>query len=206
MTRELGRMRGPASSEEVRPSRPSELGMRIENESRHLCGTPWRHQGRTPGGEGGTDCIGALLVAGRRAGAYVRDFRAYRKTPSPRELLTMIAQVLDPVACAKDDCPDYLIGHLEKVGARLETSREECASHAVRGDVVVLFTRRGRKVYGPHHVGTRSSYGGEPYLIHGEERSSSVCEVPFTSPYGPSETHSVWRFRHDSQGAPPWQP
>ena len=53
--------------------------------ARKCLGTPFHHQGRTPGA--GLDCIGLLVVAFRAAGINVRDRIDYGRRPDGRSLL-----------------------------------------------------------------------------------------------------------------------
>lgn len=67
---------------------------RLVEEARKLCGTPWRHQGRS---RYGLDCIGLVWLAAKNAGgdvfsvAGVRDRRNYTREPSAEMAKTIEA-------------------------------------------------------------------------------------------------------------------
>ena len=67
----------------------------IVEEARKLLGTPFHHQGRTPGV--GVDCIGLLVCVGRAIGAEFTDCLDYHKRPDGATLLAKFAENLDPV-------------------------------------------------------------------------------------------------------------
>lgn len=59
--------------------------MMLADAALKFIGTPYRHQGRTPGI--GLDCAGVLICAMRKLGIAVNDCRTYGRVP-PRNLLT----------------------------------------------------------------------------------------------------------------------
>ena len=68
-------------------------------EARKLLATPWRHRGRSARG---VDCVGLLLLAGWRSGAYTgRDITGYARQPDGKVLKAMLARELDIVAVAE---------------------------------------------------------------------------------------------------------
>ena len=62
-------------------------------EARKLLDTPWRHLGRT---DRFLDCVGLLLLAGWRSGAYGGpDITGYAREPDGKALKAMLARHLD---------------------------------------------------------------------------------------------------------------
>jgi len=57
----------------------------IANAAIELIGTPFRHQGRSPGV--GVDCVGVWVCALRSCGVEVEDCATYRRLPDSKELL-----------------------------------------------------------------------------------------------------------------------
>jgi NlpC/P60 family putative phage cell wall peptidase len=56
--------------------------------ARECLGTPFHHQGRTPGA--GLDCIGLLVVAARAAGRVVEDRTDYSRRPDGQSLIDVL--------------------------------------------------------------------------------------------------------------------
>lgn len=57
-------------------------------------GTPFRHQGRRPGG--GLDCVGVWVCALEACGDVVEDVTTYRRLPDSRELIRhMVRQFVE---------------------------------------------------------------------------------------------------------------
>lgn len=71
--------------------------------ARACLGTPFHHQGRTPGV--GLDCIGLIVVAARAAGIVIEDRTDYDRRPDGQDLLAALrAHGLTPAeSCAAGD-------------------------------------------------------------------------------------------------------
>lgn len=126
---------------------------------------PFVHQGRRPLASAGVDCVGAVVVPARIAGATIIDRDDYGRTPKPREL----------------------VAAMERNARRLgddETPRT--------GDVVLLHARRGEDLFGPMHLAWYCIDGPRPTVIHTNARVGRVVECSFASPYGPEEADSYW--------------
>lgn len=77
----------------------------VITEARKLVGTPWRHHGRTPGLNGGLDCVGTLTsVADAISYPYKDEARGYARTPDGELLVRMMSEHLDYVP-VKDRLP-----------------------------------------------------------------------------------------------------
>lgn len=83
--------------------------MDLVNEARKWLGTPFRHQGRRMGAQGGVDCLGLLIGAADGAGLRVRDVqgrhvpvstfdrRDYGHLPDGNALRSALANVMAEV-------------------------------------------------------------------------------------------------------------
>lgn len=75
-------------------------------EARRLCGTPYRHQGRSASG---VDCIGLVVLAARNAGVDlfaecgIDDLRNYGRRPE-KELFSVVERFCTPTPVAVPGC------------------------------------------------------------------------------------------------------
>ena len=104
----------------------NELGARVVDEARKLLGTPWHHQGRVAGM--GLDCVGVVIIAGKRAGAALEDVHGYR------------------LPCDSTHLIDEIERQTDKVGTYIEQSEP--------GDLAVFWTTRPDR---PKHFGVITS-------------------------------------------------
>jgi cell wall-associated NlpC family hydrolase len=72
---------------------------------RSYLGTPFRHQGRTPGE--GLDCIGVAICAAKELGVDVNDDRTYRMKPNAGLFLRKLRE-----HCTQIDFKDLAVGDL----------------------------------------------------------------------------------------------
>lgn len=115
--------------------------------ARELIGTPYLHQGRTPGEQGGLDCIGVPVVLARLLGIKPLswDVNGYRRVPDGHTLMRRIRQEL-----ADEVGPDEM----------------------APGDVAVFDWGQF-----PHHVGMLADYRhGGLSLIHADNVMRKVIE------------------------------
>lgn len=121
--------------------------------AREFVGTPFRHQGRTPGR--GLDCVGLVVCAATALGAMIDDVTNYRRTPDWTRFK----------------------GEFEKNGTSLGNRYED----AVPGTVVLL--REGRWQTHCAVVGLRgvdSPGAGERTLVHAFVLRGKVVEERFS--------------------------
>lgn len=129
-------------------------------------GTPFHHQARLPGPEGGIDCAGVVVCAHRHAGLKVHDFLVYNRRANPRVLLE----------------------HLD------QSFREILEDEAGPGDVALFFYRRRRDGEPmPQHlaqlVEKKDSPSGLGLLHAYEEQRDRYSEVQLI------DFDQVWRER-----------
>lgn len=66
--------------------------------ARSMIGTPFHHQARVPGRDGGVDCIGLLVCVSRILGVEPHDFTAYSRQPDPEQLLQHLRRGMDEIS------------------------------------------------------------------------------------------------------------
>jgi cell wall-associated NlpC family hydrolase len=119
----------------------------IVSAARLLIDTPYLHQGRKPGPNGGTDCIGVPVLTVRALGLKPQtwDITGYRRIPDGHSLMR----------------------HL-----REEMAAEVSQADMQPGDLAVFDWGRF-----PHHVGIIGDYElGGLSLIHADNRNKKVVE------------------------------
>lgn len=119
----------------------------IVSAARGLLGTPYRHQGRVPGPQGGIDCIGVPVLVAWLLGVKPLSWNVdgYRRVPDGYTLMRRIRQ---------------------------ELADEVTWDAAGPGDVAVFDWGQY-----PHHVGILGSYrSGGLSLIHADSVSRKVVE------------------------------
>lgn len=70
------------------------------NAARSMIGTPWKHQGRTPGLA--LDCIGILVCAAKEAGMTMRDQNGYSRRPDGSSLRAAMVEHFEEVEAPED--------------------------------------------------------------------------------------------------------
>lgn len=136
----------------------------IVSAARMLIGTPYLHQGRVPGPEGGTDCIGVPVMVAwmRKIKPLSWDVTGYRRIPD---------------------------GHTLMARLRAEMGDEVGLADVLPGDLLVVDWGRF-----PHHVGIVGDYHlGGLSLIHADNVSLKVVEQRLTFT-GPMRFVSAFRF------------
>lgn len=119
----------------------------IVSAARMLIGTPYLHQGRVPGPQGGTDCIGVPVMVAwmRKIKPLSWDVTGYRRLPDGYSLMRRLR---------------------EEMGAEVGIDQMQ------PGDVAVFDWGRF-----PHHVGILGDYHlGGLSLIHADNVSLRVIE------------------------------
>lgn len=119
----------------------------IVSAARLLIGTPYLHQGRVPGPEGGTDCIGVPVMVAwmRKMKPLSWNVSGYRRIPDGHSLLRRL---------------------------RAEMADEVTEEAMQPGDLAVFDWGRY-----PHHVGIIGDYHlGGLSLIHADNRTGKVIE------------------------------
>ncbi|MBM3617732.1 MAG: peptidase P60 [Alphaproteobacteria bacterium] len=132
--------------------------MDLVTEARGWLGTPFRHQGRRKGAQGGVDCLGLLIGAADGAGMRVRDVRGRL------------------VAVSTFDRRDY--GHLPDGDALCQTLAEvmeRVAPEAAQVGDVLLMRFDGN----PQHLAIVTDYEGGLGIIHAYAPARKVVEHAF---------------------------
>lgn len=136
----------------------------IVSSARMLIGTPYLHQGRVPGRDGGTDCIGVPVMVAwmRKIKPLSWDVTGYRRLPDGHTLMTRL---------------------------RSEMAAEVSQADMQPGDLLVVDWGRF-----PHHVGIVGDYHlGGLSLIHADNVSLKVVEQRLTF-MSPMRFVSAFRF------------
>lgn len=139
-------------------------GTEIVSAARMLIGTPYLHQGRVPGPNGGTDCIGVPVMVAwmRKIKPLSWNVTGYRRIPDGHSLMRRLRT---------------------EMGA--EVSQEDMKP----GDVLVVDWGRY-----PHHIGIVADYHlGGLSLIHADNVSMKVVEQRLTF-NGPMRFVAAFRF------------
>lgn len=83
----------------------------IVSAARLLVGTPYLHQGRVPGDQGGTDCIGVPVMVAwmRKLKPLSWDVTGYRRIPDGHTLMDRLRQEMGAEVSQADMQPGHLV-------------------------------------------------------------------------------------------------
>jgi cell wall-associated NlpC family hydrolase len=146
-----------------------DIGQKIVEVARSHAGTPWEHQGKLPGV--GLDCVGFIVTVAQESGAVGDvEFEAnYRRRSNGEQMLSLLADYLEPVAQAEDARP---------------------------GDILALCDEALRFPDVPRHLIILTEIGPHWRGIHHPTEDGVVVEHRLNVMFK-RRVHSIWRARRN---------